>query len=133
MVERSCSNFGSKRYVREGDDKIHVQIKYPEPTELGLEFVKSMSEQAFYVYPEADMLLARKTANKNKPFSSFSEWGNGWADPEIRRQRLERMQLNRKPRMLQSPKKRRKRKANKVQPDLRTSRGRLAAKLSKHK
>lgn len=89
-----------------------------------------MSEQGFYVYPEADMLLARKT---NKPFSSFSEWGKGWADPAIRRQRLERMQHNRKPRMLQSPKKKQKRKSKKIQPDMRTSRGRLAAKLSKYK
>ncbi|KAK7344246.1 hypothetical protein VNO77_13637 [Canavalia gladiata] len=117
-----------KGYIREGDDKTHVQIKYPEPTELGLEFVMSMSEQAFDVYPEADMLLARKTS---KSFSSFSEWGKGWADPEIRRQRLERMQLNRKPKVLQSPKRQRKRKANKMKPDARTSRGRLAAKLSK--
>jgi len=37
-----------------------------------------MSEQDFYVYPEADMWLARKT---NKPFPSFSEWGKGWDDP----------------------------------------------------
>lgn len=102
-------------------------MKYPEPTELGSEFVKSMSEQAFYVYPEADMVLAMKT---NKPYSSFSEWGKGWANPEIRRQRLERLQLN-KLTMLQSRKRKGKRKANK--PDLRTSRGRLTAKLSKYK
>ncbi|KAL5196114.1 ATP-dependent DNA helicase Q-like SIM [Glycine soja] len=119
-----------KGYIGEGDDKTHVQAKYLEPTELGLEFVKSMSEQDFYVYPEADMLLARKT---NKPFSSFSEWGKGWADPEIRRERLERMRVNRKPGMLPSPKKQRKRKARKGWAGLRTSRGRLAAKLSKHK
>lgn len=97
---------------------------------MGLKFVNSTSEQAFYVYPEADMLLAMKA---RKPHSSFSDWGKGWADPEIRRQRLERIQLDRKPRMLQSPRKSRKRKANKVQPDPRTSRGRLAAKLSKYK
>ncbi|KAK7269357.1 hypothetical protein RIF29_22082 [Crotalaria pallida] len=119
-----------KGYIKEGDVKTHVQIKYPEPTKLGLEFVKSMSEQAFYVYPEADMLLAKETTNK--PYSSFSEWGKGWADPEIRRQRLERMQRN-KPTKLRSPKKKRKRKAYKVQPDLRTSRGRLSAKLAKYK
>lgn len=89
-----------------------------------------MSEQTFYVYPEADMLLARKT---DKPYSSFSEWGKGWADPEIRRQRLERIQLNRNPMMLQSTKKQPKRKTKKVQPDLRNSRGRLAAKLSRYK
>ena len=92
--------------------------------------MKSISEQAFHVYPEADMLLAMKT---HKPYSSFSEWGKGWADPEIRRQRLERMQLNRKPRTLQSPKKQRKRKANKVKHDVKTSRGRLEAKLAKYK
>ncbi|KAK7277949.1 hypothetical protein RJT34_22970 [Clitoria ternatea] len=119
-----------KGYIREGDDKTHVQIKYPEPTELGLEFIKSTSEEAFYVYPEADMLLERKMKTK-KPFSSFSEWGKGWADPEIRRQRLERMQVSRKPKLLQSPKKKRKRRSKKVQPDARTSRGRLAARLAK--
>ncbi|KAL2325530.1 hypothetical protein Fmac_024588 [Flemingia macrophylla] len=123
----------NKGYIKEGDDKIHVQVKYPELTELGMEFVKSMmSEQDLYVYPEADMLLQRKT---NIPFSSFSEWGRGWADPEIRRQRLEKLKLNRNPRMLPSPKnkKRRKRKGKKGQSDMRTSRGRLAAKLAKFK
>ncbi|RDX86127.1 ATP-dependent DNA helicase Q-like SIM, partial [Mucuna pruriens] len=116
-----------KGYIREGDDKFstiqlqtHVQVKYPEATELGLEFVKSMREQGFYVYPEADMLLARKT---KKQFSSFSEWRSGWADPEIRRQRLQRMQHNRKSSMQPSPKKKRKRKPNKVKPNMRTSRG----------
>ncbi|XP_004495713.1 ATP-dependent DNA helicase Q-like SIM [Cicer arietinum] len=117
----------AKGYIREGDNKTNVQIKYPELTELGLEFVKSMSEQTFYVYPEADMLLETKT---DKPFSSFSEWGKGWADPEIRRQRLE---SNRSPTMRRSTRKQRKSKGKKVKRDLRTSRGRLAAKLSKHK
>lgn len=118
----------AKGYIRDGDDKTNVQIKYPELTELGLEFVKSMTEETFYVYPEADMLLETKT---DKPFSSFSEWGKGWADPEIRRQRLERMQLDRSPTKRQSPRKQRKRRARKMKPDLRTSRGRLSAKLSK--
>ncbi|MED6193480.1 hypothetical protein PIB30_019953 [Stylosanthes scabra] len=125
----------AKGYIREGDDKTHVQIKFPEPTKLGLEFIRSMSEEAFYVYPEADMLLAAKT-NKpysSLPYSSFSEWGKGWADPEIRRQRLERMQVNRKPETLRSPKKHQKRKANKMKHDIRTSRGRLEAKLTKYK
>ncbi|CAL5208608.1 unnamed protein product [Lathyrus oleraceus] len=120
----------AKGYIREGDNKTNVQIKYPELTELGLEFVKSMTEETFYVYPEADMLLETKT---DKPFSSFSEWGKGWADPEIRRQRLERMQHDRSPTKRQSPGKRRKRKGRKAKPDLRTSRGRLTAKLSKLK
>lgn len=87
-----------------------------------------MNEEAFWVYPEADMLLARKLTEK--PFSSFSEWGKGWADPEIRRQRLERMGVKRKSGMVSSSKRKPKRK---VQHDLRTSRGRLTAKLSKYK
>ncbi|XP_028770859.1 ATP-dependent DNA helicase Q-like SIM isoform X2 [Neltuma alba] len=119
-----------KGYIREGDDKSHVQIKYPEPTEVGLKFVKSNREQAFYVYPEADMLLAAKSSH-SKPYSSFSDWGKGWADPEIRRQRLQKMQLDRKLTMLPTPRKSHKRKAIRVRPDLRTCRGRLAAKLSK--
>lgn len=105
-----------------------MQIRYPEPTEAGLKFIKLNSEQAFYVYPEADMLLAAKS-NHKKPYSSFTDWGKGWADPEIRRQRLQRMQHNRK---LSSPRKSHKRKASRLKPDLRTCRGRLAAKLSKH-
>ncbi|XP_039113944.1 ATP-dependent DNA helicase Q-like SIM isoform X2 [Dioscorea cayenensis subsp. rotundata] len=74
-----------KGYIREGDDdKVHVCIKYPEPTKLGLKFLKS--GEALYACPEADMLLSMK---KKKPYSSFSDWGRGWADPEIRRQRLQ--------------------------------------------
>ncbi|KAK2456581.1 RECQ helicase SIM [Trifolium repens] len=120
----------AKGYIREGDDKTNVQIKYPELTELGLEFVKSMNEDTFYVYPEADMLLETKI---DKPFSSFSEWGKGWADPEIRRQRLERMQHDRSPTKRKSPRKQKKRRGKIAKPDLRTSRGRLTAKLIKHK
>ncbi|KAL0335488.1 UNVERIFIED_CONTAM: ATP-dependent DNA helicase Q-like SIM [Sesamum radiatum] len=96
-----------------------VQIKFPEPTDSGLQFLKSELQQPFHVYPEADMLLSMKT---RKSFSSFSEWGKGWADPEIRRQRLERRRASRKPR---------KRKSRKHHPDLSTVRGRLSAKLSK--
>lgn len=108
----------------------HVQIKYLEATEMGLKFVNSTSEQALNVYPEADMLLAVKT---RKPFSSFSDWGKGWADPEIRRKRLEMIRHG-KQRMAPSPRKSRKRKATfKAKPDPRTSRGRLAAKLFKTK
>ncbi|WJX19547.1 DNA helicase [Trifolium repens] len=109
----------AKGYIREGDDKTNVQIKYPELTELGLEFVKSMNEETFYVYPEADMLLESKI---DKPFSSFSEWGKGWADPEIRRQRLERIQHDRSPTKRKSPRKQKKRRGKKAKPDLRTSR-----------
>ncbi|KAL0364808.1 UNVERIFIED_CONTAM: ATP-dependent DNA helicase Q-like SIM [Sesamum angustifolium] len=106
-------------FIRDGDDMTRVQIKFPEPTDSGLQFLKSKLQDPFHVYPEADMLLSMKT---RKSFSSFSEWGKGWADPEIRRQRLERRRASRKPR---------KRKSRKHHPDLSTVRGRLSAKLSK--
>ncbi|KAD4179696.1 hypothetical protein E3N88_28287 [Mikania micrantha] len=86
-----------KGFLREGDDKVHVQIKYPEPTKLGLEFVFSETamELAFNVCPEADMLLSQ---SRLKSYPSFAEWGKGWADPEIRKQRLSRNRPWRKPR-----------------------------------
>ncbi|KAL6494468.1 hypothetical protein OROGR_031268 [Orobanche gracilis] len=86
-------------FIRDGDGMSRVQIKFPEPTDLGLQFLKTGLEQPFHVYPEADMLLSPES---RKPYSDFSEWGKGWADPEIRRQRLERRKTWRKP-----PKKRR--------------------------
>lgn len=110
-----------KGYIREGDEKSHVQIKCPEPTKLGLEYLEYDREQPLSVYPEADMQLS---VNKHKSYSSFAEWGKGWSDPEIRRQRLERKQSNRKPR-----KPRRTRKSGKMKLDFKTARGRIAAKL----
>ncbi|XP_076952737.1 ATP-dependent DNA helicase Q-like SIM [Bidens hawaiensis] len=100
--------------LREGDNKAHVQIKYPEPTKLGLEFVSEETEmeQEFNVWLEADMLLAE---SRPKSYSSFSEWGRGWADPKIRKRRLSRNRPWKQPR-----------RTNKQ-----TVRGRLAAKLSK--
>lgn len=96
-----------------------VQTKFPEPTDSGLQFLKSELEHSFLVYPEADMLLSMESG---KSYSSFSEWGKGWAHPEIRRQRLQSKKAWRKPR---------KRKSHKHQPDLSTVRGRLSAKLTK--
>lgn len=120
--------------------QIHVQIKFPEPTKLGLEFLQSRREQSFNVYPEADMLLS---VSKPKSYSSFSEWGKGWADPEIRRQRLGRMQVQRngKPdgargawkRKRRAPRKSQGRKSSKQNPLSKTVRGRIEAKLSKYK
>ncbi|KAJ6775461.1 DNA HELICASE RECQ FAMILY MEMBER [Salix purpurea] len=110
-----------KGYIREGDEKSHVQIRFPEPSKLGLEYLEYDREQPLYVYPEADMQLS---VNKQKSNSSFAEWGKGWADPEIRRQRLERKQSNRNPR-----KPWRTRKSGKMKLDFKTPRGRIAAKL----
>lgn len=64
--------------------QIHVSIKYPELTEVGLSFL-SNSDESLYAYPEADMLLAMQM---RKEYSTFSDWGRGWADPVIRAQRL---------------------------------------------
>ncbi|XP_030476957.1 ATP-dependent DNA helicase Q-like SIM isoform X1 [Syzygium oleosum] len=107
----------SKGYIQEGDEKAHVQIKYPELTERGQDFVQSQREEGLYIFPEADMLLSGR---KRKSFSTFSEWGKGWADPEIRRQRLERRRLNRRPR---------ERKSKGFKASQKTVRGRLAKKL----
>ncbi|KAG9444777.1 hypothetical protein H6P81_016117 [Aristolochia fimbriata] len=106
-------------YIREGGEMIQVSMKYPEVSELGLKFI-SEPENNFYAYLEADMLLSKQI---QKPFSSFAEWGRGWADPQIRRQRLERMKGRRKT-------KRNKFSKNRDR-DLKTVRGRITAKLSK--
>ncbi|XP_039155107.1 ATP-dependent DNA helicase Q-like SIM [Eucalyptus grandis] len=107
----------SKGYIKEGDEKAHVQIKYPELTERGWDFVQSQREESLYIFPEADMLLAGR---KRRSFSTFSEWGKGWADPEIRRQRLGRRRSNRKPR---------ERKSKGFKASQKTVRGRLSKLL----
>ncbi|XP_024029103.1 ATP-dependent DNA helicase Q-like SIM isoform X2 [Morus notabilis] len=122
-----------KGLIREGDGKTHVQLKIPEPTELGLEFLRLKGEQTFYVNPEADMQLSE---TKSQSYSRFSDWGKGWADPEIRRQRLERMQSRTKqPKPMgtrgQRSGKLGKRKPRNRSPDVRTVRGRITAKLLK--
>ncbi|WCJ43113.1 ATP-dependent DNA helicase Q-like SIM [Euphorbia peplus] len=118
-----------KGYIREGDNKNHVQIKYPEPTKLGLDFLEYERDEAFNVYPEADMLLSL-SMDKCNSYSSFAEWGKGWADPEIRRQRLARKKSDEKQRKSRPQ---RMRKSKKWKPDSRTARGRITAKLWKQK
>ncbi|XP_022965576.1 ATP-dependent DNA helicase Q-like SIM [Cucurbita maxima] len=113
-------------YLKEGDNRNHVQIKFPEPTKLGLEFL-SRNDQIFNVYPEADMLLSMA---KPKSYSSFSEWGRGWADPAIRRERLKRRRHFVDESRGSRPRKGRKRKSRKHNSETRTVRGRLTAKLS---
>lgn len=111
-----------KGYIKEGDDMTRVSIKYPQLTGSGSRFLEDGSVETLCAYPEADMLLALQ---KDKPYSSFSEWGRGWADPEIRRQRLQRKGFGR---FRLGKRKRRSRKQ-----DVNTVRGRLAAKLTKQK
>lgn len=104
-----------------------LTVKYPEPTVLGLEFLKSYSSQAsldgvqtLHLFPEGDMLQAIKMPELS--FQRSREWGRGWADPEIRQQR-------RKGRKRQGRK--RKRVSRNSRPDSNTVRGRLSAKLSR--
>lgn len=114
----------------------HVQIKFPALTKKGRDFLEFNSEQTLFVYPEADMLLSMTMP---KSYSKFSDWGKGWADPEIRRQRLGKIRHNRKQskpkgtrRSQKSPKFRRK-SSKKRSADVTTVRGRIAAKISKKK
>ncbi|CAN6468829.1 unnamed protein product [Victoria cruziana] len=107
-----------KGYVQEGSDTIRVSMKCPELTALGLRFACMEMETTLYAYPEADMLPAVQTRLHR---SSASEWGRGWADPLIRQQRLG-----------QKRKRRQRRRRRKHHKELRTSRGRIAAKLFKN-
>ncbi|XP_043711245.1 ATP-dependent DNA helicase Q-like SIM [Telopea speciosissima] len=109
-----------KGYIKEGDGLTRVCIKFPAPTDMGFKFLQSGMDQPFCIYPEADMLLS----TKEKSYSTFSEWGKGWADPEIRRQRLQKKTHRRR-----SRKGRKKISSRHV--DLKTVRGRLAVKLTK--
>ncbi|XP_028550580.1 ATP-dependent DNA helicase Q-like SIM isoform X2 [Dendrobium catenatum] len=113
------------KFIKEADDQVRVAIKYPQITKLGMKFLDSHAEDCFYVYPYADMLLSSRN---DKLYSKFSDWGKGWADPEIRRQRLQgskRRERKTKPRKTKKSKRNCK--------DLSTVRKRLAAKLSKFK
>ena len=68
------------------------------------------------------MLLA---VNEPRPFSDFSEWGRGWADPEIRRQRLAGKKTGRRKRKWRS-------RSRQQQPaGFTTAKERLAAILAK--
>lgn len=100
--------------------QVHVCIKYPEPTELGLEFLQS--GETLDAYPEGDMLLS----TEKKPYSSFSDWGRGWADPEIRRQRLQQTKSGSGSLKRKMPSKRPPGDSNKVK-------RKVAAKLGKKK
>lgn len=98
-------------------------MQHPELTEEGLKFLRSsQSEEPLYAYPDAAMLLAM---NEPRPFSDFSEWGRGWADPEIRRQRLAGKKAGRRKRKWRS-------RSRQQQPaGFTTAKERLAAILAK--
>ncbi|RCV15175.1 hypothetical protein SETIT_3G037100v2 [Setaria italica] len=87
------------RYIQEAAETPRVSIQHPELTEEGLKFLNSGSEEPLHAHPDAAMLLAM---NNPRPFSDASEWGRGWADPEIRRQRLAGRKTGRRKRMRRS-------------------------------
>jgi len=112
-------------------------VKYPVPTQRGLEFLQSHNSSGAHfqkhvklprlvVQPEGDMIQAMKElTSKNQSLSAGQLWGQGWADPEVRRQRIgARAGGKRKGRRAHK----RKRK-----PDMATVRGRLSAKLGPFK
>lgn len=118
-----------------------VLMRCPEITNAGLRFLQTTDtdsqDQTLCSYPEADMLVCGTTSHP-KPYSTFSEWGRGWADPEVRRQRL--LDIRKGKNQNQSGKRTRKRKRNQKQTfwnrrhhDKSTVRGRLAEKLTKSK
>lgn len=74
-----------------------VEITFIEPTAKGKKQLDFQDDTPLYVYPEADMLVSLE---QNTTYRGFSDWGKGWADPEIRRHRLETMKRprERKPR-----------------------------------
>uniref|UniRef100_A0A452Y0J2 ATP-dependent DNA helicase RecQ zinc-binding domain-containing protein n=1 Tax=Aegilops tauschii subsp. strangulata TaxID=200361 RepID=A0A452Y0J2_AEGTS len=108
-------------YIQEAAEIPRVLIQHPELTRAGLNFLSSQpDEEGLYAYPDAATLLA---ISNPKSFSSSSEWGRGWADPEIRRQRLAGKTGRRK----------RKRGSRKQPAGFTTAKERLSAILSKSK
>ncbi|MQL97481.1 hypothetical protein Taro_030171 [Colocasia esculenta] len=99
------------------DPKVRVGVTYPELTESGIKFLQSSGHQTLFAYPEADMLISRAGQGA---YSTFSKWGRGWADPEIRRQRLQQ---------IRNGTRRKRPRRNNV--DLSTARGRISTKLAK--
>uniref|UniRef100_A0A1J3EHW5 ATP-dependent DNA helicase n=1 Tax=Noccaea caerulescens TaxID=107243 RepID=A0A1J3EHW5_NOCCA len=88
----------AKGYIKQMDSKARrVEITFIEPTAKGKKQLDFQDDTPLYVYPEADMLVSLE---QNRTYRGFSDWGKGWADPEIRRQRLETMKRprERKPR-----------------------------------
>lgn len=106
-----------------------VQISFLLPTRLGMEFLQSKSDEPFHVYPEADMV------KRNKSYSTFSEWGKDWADPESHlEERRSRRWTNPWVNPFKNPGSNPGRsKSRRAKPEIRTVRGRLTQKLSKKK
>lgn len=90
----------NKGLIRDLEEEMRaVQMRLPELTQKGLKYLEcEEDEEGFWVFPEADMLLAVAVSSSDGLRLGVSAWGRGWADPEIRKQRLEMRRANRKPR-----------------------------------
>lgn len=93
---------------RHGRNLTVPHLKNPEVTLQGFEFLekckvadfkhlilciceeRKKSSPPLCVHPEGDMIQALKSN-----FASATSWGRGWADPEIRRQRISRFRAHR--------------------------------------
>lgn len=63
-----------------GFDGLLVAGPIPQITNREGDFLQSREGEYLYIYPEAHMLISVVTSTS---FSTFSEWGKSWADPEI--------------------------------------------------
>ncbi|CAM6108875.1 unnamed protein product [Calypogeia fissa] len=132
LVKESTDCSGSH-----GNKLMVPTLKFPVLTQNGLEFLKRFQSHScgtfdsssssrdnsgdpplLLIHPEGDMIQAMREPRKSSS-DKAREWGRGWADPAIRRQRLG----GRKGRKGKRGKKQRR------QLSLHTVRGRLASKL----
>ncbi|KAH7414572.1 hypothetical protein KP509_14G000300 [Ceratopteris richardii] len=89
-----------KAYSRKS---IVPHLRCPEVTAEGQNFLNKRrmgSLVTFSIHPEGDMIQAMLEPRlKHRSIISAQEWGRGWADPKIRRERLGRSKFsNRRPR-----------------------------------
>jgi len=108
-------------------------IKHPVLTPKGHEFLRmhkstlsqdaSTPRQPLLVHLEGDMVQALRMPKNSGATEEARDWGRGWADPEIRRQRLSKRGRGR------SRKRGRSRQKQHNKAETKTVRGRLANKL----
>ncbi|KAI5062052.1 hypothetical protein GOP47_0022591 [Adiantum capillus-veneris] len=72
-------------------------LRNPEVTADGQKFLDDRRREgsvSFWVHPEGDMIQALLEPSR---LSRAQEWGRGWGDPEVRKQRLARKKISRRP------------------------------------
>ncbi|KAJ3669536.1 hypothetical protein LUZ60_011486 [Juncus effusus] len=129
----------NRGYIKEGDSSPRVLIRNPELTDSGIKFLQALESyveedqnQTLCTFPDADMVIC-SSSGYQKSYSTFAEWGRGWADPETRKQRLADIRKNGKAKRKQKEKRKEKSFWKRRHHDTSTVRGRLAEKLTKRK